>query len=498
MANSFPPSAQQIPIYNWFATAPVNESLVVEAFAGCGKTTTICEALRHQSADLVTLVCAFGKDIQLELERRLAGVPNVTVKTLHALGLSQVKRFWPDVKISFGSDREKDLAERVCGPTVPDAIKKLVATLCTKGRLCNPHAAKYDDLMTTAIEFECEPDEEWEEMGFDLAFVCQKALDAMILAAAVKPVQTGIDGADMLFLPVRNMWLRKMFDRAVVDEAQDMNACQLELVEGVCRGGLVVVGDSHQAIFGFAGADSGSLSRLQKKHNAKVLPLSKTYRCGRSIVDIAKGYVPEFEAADSNCDGLISTIMIEQLTAAAGPGDFILSRVNAPLVSIAMKLLRAGKRTRVAGQDIGKGLVTLVNKLKGRSVPDLLAKIERWSAKEAARLQKQMDAATNGRRDTIQSKIDGIYDKAQMLITLTDGAPSVHEVTARIESLFADKGEHMIVCSSVHKAKGKEADKVFILRDTLRAGGEEDNIAYVAITRAKRELVWVKTKQEVA
>jgi ATP-dependent DNA helicase UvrD/PcrA len=61
---------------------------------------------------------------------------------------------------------------------------------------------------------------------------------------------------------VRNRWMRKTFDRVVVDEAQDMNACQLELAEGVCKGGLVAVGDSHQAIFGFAGADSGSLGRL--------------------------------------------------------------------------------------------------------------------------------------------------------------------------------------------------------------------------------------------
>lgn len=66
------------------------------------------------------------------------------------------------------------------------------------------------------------------------------------------------------------------------------------------------------------------------------------------------------------------------------------------------------------------------------------------------------------------------------------------------ERLAAGADSHpnaQAVFSSVHKAKGLEWPKVFILADTLREGQdqEEDNIAYVAITRAQKELAWVRS-----
>lgn len=518
-------SAKQTAIFTWFAAivSGVIRNLVVRARAGTGKTTTICEAIKHVPVSLSVLVCAFGKDIQEELAARLTGMP-VDVRTLHSLGLRCVKRFWPDVKVSYGPDRANDLAERVCGSRAPDAIKKLVATLITKGRLCAPHAVTADNLVNVAIEFECAPDEQWERDGFGLDYVCEQAILGMKLAASAKPTITGIDGADMLFLPVRNGWLRKTYDVVVVDEAQDMNACQLEIAQGLCRNNMIIVGDDRQAIYGFAGADSGSLDRMKTELQADELPLNTTYRCGKAIVALAAGIVEDFEGGAENPEGIVRTLgqdpcdacdrtgmtadrhhcskcagtgqIHESLTDAAGPGDFILSRINAPLVPIAMRLLRAGKRTKIAGRDIGKGLIALLRKLKGRSVPDLLAKISAWETRELSRLNALLSKATNGRKMTIESKMEGIRDQAEMMASLINGAANVNEVEDRIEALFTDDGlgdAGLIVCSSVHKAKGKERNRVFILRKTLRTNTlEEQNIGYVAITRAKHELVWVE------
>jgi DNA helicase-2/ATP-dependent DNA helicase PcrA len=502
-------SQEQNDIFAWFAKqdccnileGPVfvdmHGHLEVIARAGTGKTTTIIEGVKRAPEQDV-LVCAFSKIIADELTLRIAGRKGAVAKTLHSVGFACIRAYRDRLRLNPNANelpRADGLALRVCGKTAPDEIVRMVSKLLTKGREIAPHANKLGDLTSIAITFECEPDEAWENAGFGMVYVETKALEAMELAADVKSGDL-IDFSDMIFLPVRNAWLTKQYDLVVVDEAQDMTNAQLEVALGVLRKGgrVCIVGDDRQAIFGFRGADSGSLARLADELSASILKLATTYRCGKSIVGVAQGYVPDFKADENNTDGEVLAILMNQLVPMAGPGDFILSRTNAPLVATAMKLLRSGKRARVAGRDIGKGLVSLVRKLKGRSVPDLLAKIERWSNREIARHDAILAQATNGRRTAIQAKIEAISDQALMLTELADGAKSVDEVTARVESLFASDGAvaGTVTCSSVHRSKGLEANRVFILRDTLRSGNnEEENIAYVAITRAKQSLVWV-------
>jgi superfamily I DNA/RNA helicase len=520
------PSAQQQDIYSWFEkdanhfvgfviVIDVNGNLVVVARAGCGKTTVIIEGVKR-APEKTILICAFSKDIATELDKRLAkkdtagnpifntqtkryesAYPHIEARTQHAIGYACVRRFRDNIKPSFTSDRADKLTETVCGVAAPDTIKRLVSKLHTKGREIAPHAKVMGDLTTIMITFECEPDESWSGSNFDAEYVERKALEAMELASQVKSGET-IDGSDMIFLPVRNGWMTRQYDLVVVDEAQDMTNAQLEIAQGVLKPGgrMCIVGDNRQAIFGFRGADSESLDRLKKELNAAELGLTTTYRCGKNIVNLAQAIVPDFEAGESNPDGSVSTLAFEALVGAAGPGDFILSRVNAPLVGTAMQLLRAGKRARVAGRDIGKGLTTLVRKLKARSVPDLLGKIESWCDRETRRQEAQISKATNGRKKALQAKIEALQDQADMMISLADGAKNVAEVEDRIVGLFTDDGlgaKGLITLSSVHRAKGLEADTVYVLEDTLRNTNiDEENIRYVAITRAKTSLVMVR------
>jgi superfamily I DNA/RNA helicase len=510
-------SSQQEPIFSFFVDS--TDHLVVRARAGTGKTTTIVEAvIRWMAANSgkTAVVCAFNVRIAEELRRKFApafGIPlnlpakeverllaakGVDVKTLHSVGFACCRRYRDRLIIEdarkVAVTRKDLLSQRVCGRTAPDSVIRLVAKLHTLGREVAPHATLPGDLTALAINHDCEPDEALERMGFGLDYVEKKALEAMELAADVKSGDT-IDFSDMIFLPVRNGWLVKQWDLGVVDEAQDMTTAQLEIAQG-CSDRMVVVGDNCQAIYGFRGADSDSLDRLKTELGATELGLTKTYRCGKSIVELARGWVPDFEAGDDNPEGVVRSIGAGKLTEEAMAGDFILSRLNAPLVPIAMSLLRSGKRARVAGRQIGKDLVVILKKMKANSVPQLLQRIEAWSEREQSRQRVKLTGSmSEGRREAINAKIEGILDQAEMLSSLADGAKNVEEVQNRAESLFSDDGlgiAGVITCSSVHKAKGLEAERVFVLRETLRETTQEErNIAYVAVTRAKLELIWV-------
>ena len=79
-----------------------------------------------------------------------------------------------------------------------------------------------------------------------------------------------------------------------------------------------------------------------------------------------------------------------------------------------------------------------------------------------------------------------ISDRAGLLDTFLDGGGSIQEIRARIKATFADTPKaDAIMCSTVHKAKGLEAEQVFLLAKGFWRDGEEDNVCYVAVTRAK-------------
>jgi DNA helicase-2/ATP-dependent DNA helicase PcrA len=495
-------SEQQKAIFAQIRDGDPRRNVVITARAGTGKTTTIIEAGKYAPEETI-LYCAFNKRIEQELAVRLAGLDGAEAKTLHALGFAAVRKFWSGVFIQKTNNaRALDLTEQVCGPTAPDPIKKMITNLHTKAREINPlaknacimdgdHLEQPGDLTDLAYKFECVPQNGWAGTTWNLEYVEKKSLEAMELAATVKPVKTGIDFSDMIFLPVRNNWVYPNRDLVFVDEAQDMTVAQLAIAQGSCKGRLVVVGDDRQAIYDFRGADSDSLNRLKRELNAVELKLTTTYRCGKRIVDLAQRLVPDFEAGKDNPEGEISSITQDKLLAQVQGGDFVLSRLNAPLVSIAMSLLRNQKRARIAGRDIGAGLKTIIRVLKANGIPDMLKKLDLWEERMVIRM-------INAKRET---QVEVIRDQADTLRVLMQDARGPQEVEQRIDALFTDDGlgqAGVITCSSVHRAKGLEADRVFILRDTLKDHTQEElNIQYVAITRAKKHLIWVSKPREV-
>lgn len=480
-------SKQQEDIFDWFRDG--SGHLVVKARAGTGKTTTVIEGVNRAPEGQI-LLAAFSKSIAVELSQRMTN-PNAEAKTLHSLGFSFVRMFWEKTFIDKTGGRARRLAELACGADAPDAILALVARAHTLFRECAPFATKRAEVSSLAWKHDLIPDLEWAEYGWTEETVLDCALKAKDLAKLRDHARRGIDFTDMIFLPVANNWVRPRYDLVVIDEAQDMNATQIEMAVRVASGRIAVVGDDRQAIFGFRGADSESLGRLSAQLAATELGLTTTYRCASKIVKAAQEYVPEYEAAESNPPGEILRMSSLKAFELAGPGDAVVARLNAPLISGCLRAIANGTAARIEGRDVAGMLRNLLRKLAtgkaSKSVPALLARLTTWE-------EREIDRAESSGGSGVEWKIEAIRDKAAALRYLVEGATGVKAIRGRIDDLFdEEKNGDFLVFSTVHKAKGLEWDRVFLLADTFRESSaqEEANIQYVAITRAKRCLVWV-------
>jgi len=301
-----------------------------------------------------------------------------------------------------------------------------------------------------------------------------------------------IDFDDQLWLPVVLNLNPPKYDFMFVDEAQDLNKAQYLLIEKSLtpKGRVVFIGDEFQAIYMFRAAMPDSMELCASRFNTLELPLATTYRCGKKIVEVANRMVKDLKAHESNGEGIVSYANTEQMIEKVQPGDFILSRKNAPLVSTCMKLIRAGKPANIAGRDIVEGLKIFIKKSKKRTIETFLEYVDNWEKSEISKL-------VNKKAD--ESYIEAVKDKADVFRILSENKKSVDDVLKGIDSIFSNfTSDKMVVLSSTHKAKGLERDRVFMLEDTYKPNSksvEEKNLWYVAVSRSKNELVFVKDKK---
>ena len=98
-------------------------------------------------------------------------------------------------------------------------------------------------------------------------------------------------------------------------------------------------------------------------------------------------------------------------------------------------------------------------------------------------------------------------DKVECILAIGEDKPNLKDVIAHIDTLFTNENtQNAVVFSTAHKSKGLQANRVVILlptklpmvwRDQLDWEYEQEmNLRYVALTRAKKELVFVNLEQE--
>jgi DNA helicase II / ATP-dependent DNA helicase PcrA len=345
-----------------------------------------------------------------------------------------------------------------------------------------------------------------------------------------------MDWNDQNWIPVVNRLPIPQADLLLVDEGQDLPRCKQEFARKSGKR-VVLVGDINQAIYGFAGADTDSIPRMRKllagkgQEELTSLPLTVTYRCGKTIVQAAQQIVPGFEAHEDNDDGSVNHVSQETYATKAEDGDMVLCRVNAPLISEALRFIKDGRKAVVRGRDFGGSLIRFVEKMRANDVPHLLECVDTWYENECRAEAKKKHSS--------EAKLIALEDKRSCVHAFAEGSLTVKEVTDKMELVFAGKqcptcgktyaestercynksckrpepGEKYpvgpklimpkgVLFSSVHRAKGLEADRVFIITGknapmphpmakTKWQRQQEMNIKYIAITRAIDELYWV-------
>jgi DNA helicase-2/ATP-dependent DNA helicase PcrA len=477
------PSPQQQAILETQGQAP----LIVDAKAGTGKTSTGVLCVNAWASQFPAICAvAFNKKNAEDLKARMP--EKVTSATFNSLGHRALYKVLGKSKFRIDSRKDIELAR---GLDAKNSYPLSRAVSYAKALGIAPLVSSrpaYGLMQNTS--------EMWSNIGeaYDLEFDPAAANELLQLSFAA--ALTGhISFDDQLWLSVI---LHAPFEKAnllVVDEIQDLNPLQREMSRRILArdGTLLGLGDRRQAIYLWRGASADSVDQMLQRFSASELPLNVSYRCPKAVVAEAGRYVSDFYAHETAPDGEVrywDTWKLQDLLPLAGPNTAILCRNNAPLFALGMKLLRSHIPFTFAGQDFGKGLISLVERLAKTSMPiaQFLKRLDAWKSDQIAAKPER------------EAKLS---EQAETLLFLSSEVGSTSELISTLKALLQDRNA-AIVLSSIHKAKGLEWQNVIFLDSwripskyakTTEELEQESNLAYVATTRAKFRLIFANLNQ---
>ena len=482
-----------------------NGNLVVEASAGSGKTYTLMKCVEEIPGDKTILLSAFNRDIATVLKRKAKDMFNVNVSTLHGLGLQMLQRNFPNEELILDEFKYKSYLNT--------NIKSLSSI--NTYNLSKRDFARYMSNIEAFINFgrcylcETVKDLEFIEDRYDISPIADEKEVALDILAYGKKNLSQIDYTDMIWLPnvLYCKPLGMLYDWIILDEAQDLSVCQREIVLK-CRKintRMLFFGDSEQSLYSFASSDPESFKKLKELPNTTSLPLSISYRCAKNIVDFAQKIVPTIEANNDGREGEIKyDVSLDEIQ----DGDMVLCRNNAPLMQVYVDFIKQGKKCFIRGKDIG---LNLKNMVKRTGIEVLNKSLQEDGV--FARLYDTLFDMINEivckynvtYADAVESAvIANRLDMIKALEILSDDINTSTELIDKINSIFSDRKKGGISLSTIHKAKGLEADNVFIacrhLMPSSRAKKDweirqEYNLMYVAYTRAKNILGFIDEKE---
>ena len=529
---------------------------IIDAVAGAGKTTTIIESAKYLKDQSKTLFCAFNKSIANEIGKKFSdrAMDLVSVKTIHSLGFgilrsnlgselklddNKYKSLIKDEKFELASKEgiENILRINNLDPNniidqyqqygVNNLIRLIRSRLIEINKKFRSTYTKtnFEDFKDMVLHFSLFNEIEAKKSNFDRELGEYYNLHLLLLEFGnlFSKKTMIIDFVDMLYLPIKwKLEPNRVYDFVFVDECQDLSKSQLGIVlkHTSKSGRMLSVGDPRQSIYGFTGADIESFDHVKQASNAKELQLTKCFRCPRKVIEIAKTIRSDIEGAKQN-DGNVVSIESDLVVKQAKEGDLIISRTRAPLTSLVFEFIDRNIQVRIHEEEVKE----IINELKIMfKRNELSAIIDSYSMgfekfkepvlkrgewiirKNAERIvdKTERDIHVNSELAFMNRKINFIQKKYNEWKL---HCSTIYDILQTIKKFITKQG-NSIRLSTIHRAKGLEEKRVFILdydvMPMLRPSQknwevtQEVNLKYVAVTRAMDSLFLVNSiKQDI-
>lgn len=288
----------------------------------------------------------------------------------------------------------------------------------------------------------------------------------------------------------------------VIDEAQDMGKDDFRLVQALMHQNeemrVIAVGDDDQNIYGFRGSDSRYMQSLVEQDGAKLYEMTDNYRSAKAVVDCANRYVlripgrlkhTSIKSAIGEEGKVMALKSLMDAEIKVEGSTAILTRTNEETMQIAYELEQRGLHATVAQSMGGFRFGNLaevryfLKQLGGKD--DVTISKEKWNEAK----QRTLETYASSTCLNVIKHFFADFEATRQVYYRSDLREFIFE--SNIEDFIATDDKSVFV-STIHKAKGREFDNVYLL-SPIPDGRDVNDVRayYVGLTRAKRNLYLV-------